>query len=599
MRSVVFICTVLPMTLAVTAAPAFASPVSGQVGGAHAVIVVSPDPPRVGTDRVFVTLSGVSPNALARTTVQYSTVMPSMQMAGPSGTAARVAGRTGEWRFDVAFGMAAPWTLHLKFAGGVSGALDVRFDVAAAARAVSHATSSESMAAAAPASSMAGMNVSANGATTWRNAALALLVVLVIAAIVFQRNSNRNRSAIAMLIMAGVVVVGVAFAQSYGDSSANMSSMQSAQGSAPVPVTLAVIRGARFGTTIAAPASVQPYFVQNIVARAPGVLTGFSAYTGDRLSAGEIVAHLSEPELKSTAQAAQSAARAAQSQRVTAQYDASAIQAGIAAKQQQLAYWKEEIVREKSLLDQGAVSLQEYQSERAQASAAQSSYNAARAKLAGAQANIEAARAQAAQAASNAQAQSVTAGYTNVIVPDDAIVMKRLVDPGVYVEAGTAILQVAVIHRLRVQAQISQQDLAGVQIGTPIDVTFADGNVVHSRISSISPVVDANTHTAIAEAVVANPGNRYQPGAFVHTVLHVRGTASRRSFSVPSGAIVGGASAAVWIDLNGTAHRVPVTVVSDDGMTAQVTGDLRAGTRVIATGATNVEEGEPIVERRS
>ncbi len=609
-RRLLFLCTVVPIALALLAAPSLAAPIIARIGVAHATVVLSPDPPQVGTNLVTVTIAGVSPAALARTTARYTTLMPSMNMHGASGAAARIPGRADAWRFEVPFGMAAPWRLRVQFSGGVTGALNANLVVSAAAHASSAmkptgSTAVGSMKAstkgvpAAPSGSMVGMNASSAGdASAWRNATFALLAVILIGALVLWR--NRRPATIAMVVIAGLAVVAIAFAQSRsGSSSTNMASMQGAQGSAPIPVTLATIESNASGTTISAPATVQPYLVQNIVARVPGVLVNFTAYTGDRLSAGEIVAQLSEPELQSNALAAQSAAQAAQSRRASAQDDASAMQAAAVAKQQQLAYWKAEIAREKSLLDQGAVSVQEYQNEQAQAAAAQSAYDATRAKLAGAKASIQAAQAQAAQAAANAQAQSITAGYTNVIVPDDSIVMKRLVDPGVYVQPGTPILQVAVVSRLRVQAQVAQQDLAGIRIGTPIDITFGDGKVVHSRISSVSPVLDPRTHTAIAEAVVPNPRDRYQPGAFVHAILHARGTAPSDSFAVPSGAVVGGASTAVWIEVNGAAHRVPVIVLSDDGTTAKVTGGLQVGARVVVTGAENLEEGQAIAESGS
>lgn len=594
-RRFLFLCVLLPMTLALAVAPLCAAPISAQVGAARAMIAVSPDPPQVGTDAVTVTLSDVSPAALARTTVRYATLMPSMNMSGPSGTAASIPGRPNAWRFDVPFGMAAPWTLRIQFSGGVTGSLTTNLIIASAAHA-SSAMKPATVTPVASGSSAAGSVMSSTGdAHAWRNATFALMAVILIGALVLWR--NRSPVAIAMVVIAGLTIVGLAFAQSRGGSSSmDMASMQSERGSAPVPVTLATVGDDSSGKTISAPASVQPYFIQNIDARAPGVVSDLHAYTGDRVTAGQVIAHLNEPELQSNAQAAQAAAQAAQDDIVMANHDAMIARANLAAKQQQLAYWKAEIAREKSLLNQGAVSVQEYQNEQAQAGAARSGYSAAQAKLGGANASIQAAHAQADQAASNAQAQSITAGYTNVIVPDDSIVMKRLVDPGVYVQVGTPILQVAVINRLRVQAQVSQQNLAGVQIGTPIVITFADGNVLHSRISSVSPVVDPNTHTAIAEAIVPNPGERYQPGAFVHVILHERGTSPTHSFAVPSGAIVGGTTTAVWTDVHRTAHRVPVRVISDDGTTAQVTGDLRVGTRVVVIGAENLQEGQPIAE---
>ena len=608
-RKSLFLCLNVPTMLALLAAPALAAPILARIGAANASVVISPDPPQVGTNSVTVTLSNVSPAASMRTTVHYTTLMPSMNMAGPSGAAVRVPGSTNAWRFRVPFAAAATWRLNVQFSGSVTGELNVNFVVGkitgtsamkpTEAMSTGSPVASRSVTPTASSSSMAGMDVSSSSdASAWRNATFALLVILLVGAPALTR--SRRPATIAMVAVAGLTVLAIAFAQSRsGSLLTDTPSMQGARGSAPIPVTLATVEGTTSGTTISEPATVRPYFVQEIVARVPGLLTDFSAYTGDRLSAGEIVAHLSEPELQDIARAARAAAQAALSQRTSVRYDASARQADVLATQQQLAYWKAEIPREKSLLARGAVSVQEYQNEKAQAAAAHSLYEAARAKLAGANANVRAAQAQAARAAANAQAQSVTAGYTNVIAPDDSIVMKRLIDPGVYVQPGTPILQVAVVSRLRVQAQVAQQDLAGVRIGTPIDIAFADGNVLRGRISSVSPVLDPDTHTAIAEAIVPNPGDRYQPGAFAHAILHTRSAAPSRSFAVPSGAVIGGATTAVWIDVKGAAHRVPVSVISDDGTTAQVTGDLRVGAHVVVTGADNLEEGQPIAESRS
>ncbi|MHB8212099.1 MAG: efflux RND transporter periplasmic adaptor subunit [Vulcanimicrobiaceae bacterium] len=568
----------LPMALALTAASASASPVVTHLGNATVTIVVSPDPPVVGSNAVTVEVSGAPASMLKGTVVRYATLMPSMNMQGPSGVASRVRGSANEWRFHADFGTAAAWTLRVELTGALHGVVSAVTKSAAA---------SNSMAA-----------MAAGGgpdASAWRTATFALIAVILIGVLVLRR--DRRPWTIALIVIAGLVVLGMAFAQSQnGSSTTDMASMQRARGSAPIPVTLATVGRERSGITISAPANLQPYLVQNIVARAPGVLSNFHAYTGDRLTAGEIVARLSEPELQSNAQAAQAAARAAQDQRTFAQENASSMRADVSAAREKLRYWNAEIRRERSLLRAGAVSVQAYQDERAQAVAAHSAYTSALAKVAAANASVSAAQAQVDQAMAGAQSQNILAGYTDVVAPNNSIVMKRLVDPGVYVEPGTAVLQVAVIDRLRVQAQVAQQNLAEVTIGTPIDVIFNDGTVLHSHISSVSPVVGSRTRTAIAEAIVPNPGDRYQPGSFAQAILHTAGPVRRNAFSVPSGSLVGGASTSVWTDVRGMAHRVPVTVISNDGTTAQVTGNLRAGDRIVVTGASNLEEGQPIAQ---
>ncbi|MHB8147329.1 MAG: efflux RND transporter periplasmic adaptor subunit, partial [Vulcanimicrobiaceae bacterium] len=465
----------LPTILALATACAVASPSITQLGSAIVTVALSPDPPTVGSNTVTVQVTGVQASKLDSTTVRYATLMPSMNMSGPSGVASRVSGSTNQWRFQVELGTATTWTLQVQLSGGISGSVSRSFVTSSAG------SSSDAM---------AGMSASGDNAA-WRNAIFVLIGVLFIGALVLRR--DRRPLTISIVGLAVLVVVGLAYAQSrYGSSSTGMSSMQGTAGVAPIPVTFARVGGPADTSAIQAPANVQPYLVQNIVARAAGVLTGFNAYTGDRLEAGDVVARLEEPELQSNARAAEAAAQAARNQRTSAQDDIVSMQADVAAQREKVRYWNAEISRERSLLNAGAVSVQEYQDERAQAATARSAYRSALAKVSGAKALARAAQAQVEQATAGAQSQNILAGYANVVVPSNSVVMKRLVDPGVYVQPGTPILQVAVVNRLRVQAQVAQQNLAGIDIGTPVDVMLGDGRVLHSTVSSLSPVVDPN-----------------------------------------------------------------------------------------------------------
>jgi HlyD family secretion protein len=592
MRTTRFFWIILLSYLAIAPQLALAAPMIEQIGRTEAILTMQPDPPMIGSVHATLQLSGVgSQDAMA---VRFSTVMPSMAMNGPSGSAKALG--NGRYVFDLPLQMAAPWTLTIQLSGAINGSAMYPFVVASPSGSGST-------------TQMPGM--SAGDPTAWRIATFALVGVILVGALVLRR--DRRPGVIALVTIVALIVFGLALVQArFASPAMDMASMQSAAGSAPAPVTLAIIeRNESGGATIAAPASVEPYLTQNIVARAPGLLRDLSAYAGDRLLAGTVVAHLDEPELQSAAQAAAADAEAARIEAmhhapnrvVIAQNDANAAAADAASKAQQYKYWENEVHRESELYAQGAVSRREYEDEAAQAAVASAAYRASQATLDSAQtrigdahASVEMAQAQAARASANAQAQNITAGYTTVVAPDDSVVVKRLVDPGVYVQSGTPILQVAVIDRLRVQAQVAQRDLPDVGVGTPITVTFDDGRTLQGHISSISPVVDPSTHTGLAEAIVPNPGGKYQPGGFAHAILHGRQNARVNSFSVPSTAIVGGASTAVWIDEAGTAHRVSVTVLSDDGTTAQIAGALHRGLRVVAIGASNLEEGQAITE---
>lgn len=66
---------------------ALASPLVVPVGTVQAVLALTPDPPQTGHVSADHSLRGVSPEALSRTNASFSSSMPAMSMAGPSGVA--------------------------------------------------------------------------------------------------------------------------------------------------------------------------------------------------------------------------------------------------------------------------------------------------------------------------------------------------------------------------------------------------------------------------------------------------------------------------------------------------------------------------------
>jgi len=610
--SSLFFCTLLLMSLALMPMASTASPMIATVGEAHVTLALSPDPPQTGTEQATVSVESSHDAALLKTTVLFGSSMPSMNMSGASGTAQPVSGHPGQWTFQLPMNEAAQWAIGLHFTGGMSGSTTFNFAVAGP----SAAGSSSAI------SAMSGGHEAA-----WRNAALALIVLLAIFALIAWQTSRSlnadgrlpawvNRSTITLAMIALVLVVAAAALQSkYAPPEMDMSAMSSIKGNAPVPVTLATVKQSGAVTSITAPGVIQANLMQEVVARVPGLLTNFTAYAGTHVVAGQTLAILEEPELGAQAVAAFAAARsdaaAAQAATIEAQHHApSAIaiaQEDAAAKAERARYWQTELQRESMLLNNGAVSSQEYQDERAQAAAAQAEAESARRQVHDAMASLSMAQQQAISAeqraaSSNASAQAagVMAGYTHIIAPGDGVVVKRLVDPGTYVQAGTPVLRIAATGKARIQANVAQEDLSAVRLGSALQATLPDGRVIRASVTSIQPAADPVTHTAVVEAIVGNTNGRFIPGTFVHVVINGKSSEITNGLGVPSAAVIGGGTdAAVWTNVNGTAHRVPVRVVSDDGVTADVVGGLKPGDQVVVEGAQDLEEGMPIAGRTS
>lgn len=121
-----------------------------------------------------------------------------------------------------------------------------------------------------------------------------------------------------------------------------------------------------------------------------------------------------------------------------------------------------------------------------------------------------------AQAYAALTAARIVRGYTEIRSLTDGYVVERLVAPGTLVTAGTPILRIAQLDIVRVQAFVSEKDLAGVRLGTPITVQSPKGGKRWTaKVTAIFPSVDPTTRTGLVEALVPNPDLKLLPGQSV------------------------------------------------------------------------------------
>ncbi len=358
------------------------------------------------------------------------------------------------------------------------------------------------------------------------------------------------------------------------------------------------------------------------------------------------------------------------------------VRSGVTSAQANADYWKTEIAREKQLADAGAVSRQEYQNEAAQAQAASAALASSKAKVRQAISMVSASQAKTTQAlrgvtaaraarrlaqadrvvaagqadqavagadsaAASAREAAVVLGYSRIASPAGGIVTERLVAPGTLVSPGMVLLKVADISRVRVQAHVAAADLAGMQVGTPIEVSPQGTNAgpISARVSAVFPSASDQTRTAVVEAVVPNLNGRLLPGGFV--TMRIARLGNSEKTLVPADAVISeGGTSSLWL-VNGskassvpttyqcekchmtysaadakknhyrdpmdggkldpvmptasasasglTAHRVSVQTGASDGTWTEVSGDVPTTSRVVIRGQAGLSEGAALV----
>lgn len=353
----------------------------------------------------------------------------------------------------------------------------------------------------------------------------------------------------------------------------------------PTPVTVEVMQPAQLDVSVNYTGAIYPYSEVTVYPRVAGQLSNYEIYPGDRVAAGQALASLDAIERTSQTNEATAAAAALLSAVEGSQLELEEQQQQIAQIQADLSYLQLQRDRFARLTAEGATSQDQYDLLVSQVGAKESMLQGAEAKLARLQAKVVSDQAQADRAQAQVGTASAFESYTQITSPISGIVQERMADPGVVVQPGMGIFKIGDYQRVRVRANVAQQDANRIQIGTPIlaKVPGADSGVIRGEITSIFPQTDLTTRTVTVEAVVDNPDQQLLSGQFVDMEIITQ----RRSdaLAIPQKALVEfNGEPAVWVVNGETAQRRRVTTGLTSRDRIEITEGLEVGDQVITSG---------------
>jgi len=158
---------------------------------------------------------------------------------------------------------------------------------------------------------------------------------------------------------------------------------------------------------------------------------------------------------------------------------------------------------------------------------------------------------------------------------------------GAFVEAGTRLAKIADLTSLWVLANVHENDLASVQIGSMAEVrtTAFPGSVFRGKLTAVGGLLDEQNRTVQTRIEIANPSGLLKPGMYANTTLE--SPHRIRVLAVPEQAIrkVEG-NTVVFVSGNGRAFRKRIieTGRTLDGFVEVVQG-LKEGETVAADGS--------------
>jgi HlyD family secretion protein len=403
------------------------------------------------------------------------------------------------------------------------------------------------------------------------------------------------------------------------------------QGPPPLAVDVAKAVQRDISTEISLDGQIAPLLESTLSTPESGTVAEVYVNEGDRVSKGQLLAHLDDSQLQ-----AQLAANEATVQQNEARLHSSAVQAPISSQQYSSAVSQAEqnlqaaqnrvqtdIAALKSaelqnrsnqeLVAQGYVAsttalqakatyvaaLQELNNARQALPAAQAALATARTNTQQTQvdqATIAANRAALAEAQANVQLLKTQIAQSNIYAPFDGIVTQRLLDPGAFAGPNQAIVRVSQLDTVYVNANVPDEDLAYVRPGTPVRFTSASlpGRTFSGRIFDVNATPTTGTLSYRARIRQPNPGDTLRGGMLVS--VNVQKENHPGAIVVPRTALFETDQGTnVYTVVDGKAKVLPVRVgLETDTLAEVISNEVHPGTLVITTRPDALQDGSVV-----
>ena len=334
------------------------------------------------------------------------------------------------------------------------------------------------------------------------------------------------------------------------------------------------------------PGETQPFATANIYARATGYITERRVDIGSRVKKGDLLVHISAPDLdqqleQAQAQLGQVQAAAVQAQATVNQSDAN------------LNLAKVNLQRAQALVGQGYETLQNRDQLQANQIAQGANVDAARAGVKVAEANVKA------QQASIDRLKALT-DFEDVRAPFDGVVTVRNVDLGALVNAdassGTPMFTVEEDDVLRVLVQVPQNSAIGVRDGLEarISVPQMPGRTFVGKVTRSSSSLQSSARTLTAEVDIPNEAGVLRSGLYAYVTLEIPRTSP--DVVLPAETLIfdqSGTHVAV-VGEGDKVKMVPVEIRRDFGTSIEVASGPKGGDRVVLSPPASLRDGAPV-----
>jgi RND family efflux transporter MFP subunit len=322
--------------------------------------------------------------------------------------------------------------------------------------------------------------------------------------------------------------------------------------------------------TVELPGELLPFLSVSLHAKVPGYVERVLVDRGSIVKQGDLLVEMSAPEMAARIAEARSKVQASEADRLQAE-------AQLAAAQSTYERMKQ------AAETPGAVAGNELVQAEKQVDAAKALINS---------------RQQASLAAESAvRALEDLQAYLKITAPFDGVVTERMVHPGALAGPGNdaALLTIEQVSRLRLVVPVPEEDVSGIANGAsvPFQVPAWPDRNYSGTIARISHTLDQKTRTMPIELDVTNRDGALAPGMYATVKWPVR--RAKPALFVPKTSVVTTTERTFVVrEQEGKAEWVDVKKGVADGDLVEVTGNLKAGDKVVRRAADEMRNGTPL-----
>ena len=313
-----------------------------------------------------------------------------------------------------------------------------------------------------------------------------------------------------------------------------------------------------------------------ISSKATGRLEWLGVAEGSRVKEGDVIARIDNRDVVAQAQSAQATVRAA---RAVVQ------QAEVERQNAEVEYRRNQELVEKNFISKSALDTAKARLDRAHA------------VVASAQANLNA-------AVANARNAQVAVDYTEIRAPFDGVILSKSANVGDLVtpfsnatDSKGAVVSMADMSTLEVEADVSESSLAKVHVGQPAEIVLDALPDVRFRghISRMVPTVDRAKATVMTKVKFDEIDPRVLPEMSAKVSFlsqEVTPQQQKPLLAVSPDAIVQrDGRSVVYVVRDGHAVAVPVTPGVKVGDVTAISGDVKSGEKAVAKPAPSLTSG--------